>query len=330
MAPKIVVLDGYTTTPLSPGERPAVGQDEVTWEPLEALGDLYVYDRTHPADVLGRCRGAQLVLTNKTRLDQATIECLRGVDYIGVLATGVNVVDTSAAKAAGVPVCNVPGYSTDSVAQHTFALLLELVCRTGEHNAAVRAGRWADGSDFSFTTGRLTELAGKNLGIVGAGDIGQAVARIGYAMGMNILFHSRTRKDLGIPAAWPGLDQLFEQADVVSLHCPLTPQTEGLVSRERLNQMKRSALLINTSRGQLIDETALAQALNAGDIAGAGLDVLSAEPPDADNPLLSATNCIITPHVAWASVAARRRLVQIAAGNVAAFLAGNPQNVVNL
>lgn len=329
MAPRIVVLDGYTTTPLSPGQQPAQGEDEVTWQPIESLGEVTVHDRTEPPQVVDRCADASIVLTNKTKLDANTLATLQGVKYIGVLATGFNVVDTAAAKDAGITVCNVPGYSTDSVAQHTLALLLELVSKVGEHDAAVKAGRWDTCPDFCFTTGRLTELAGKTLGIIGAGDIGQAMARIGYALGMNIMMHSRTRKDIGVPAAWVEVDELFAQADVVSLHCPLTPQTQGLVNAQRLAMMKPSAMLINTSRGPLIDEPALAAALREGKLAGAGLDVLSSEPPSADNPLLRAPNCILTPHIAWASVAARRRLLQIAAANIAAYLDGNPQNVVN-
>lgn len=329
MSQPIVVLDGFTTTPLKPGERPGPGVDEVTWEPLETLGAVKVYDRTPPDAVLGRVGGAGIVLTNKTRLGADTIAAMPGVKYIGVLATGVNVVDVAAATQQGITVCNVPGYSTDSVAQHACALMLELINRVGAHNESVRSGAWSACADFAYTLAPITELAGKTLGIVGAGDIGMAFARIGRALGMNIAIASRTKKDLGMPAEWMSVDALFATADVISLHCPLTPDTDQMVAAGRLASMKRSAILINTGRGQLIDEPALATALANGGIAGAGLDVLSAEPPAADNPLLSAPNCVVTPHIAWASTAARRRLLDIAAGNVSAFLAGNPRNVVS-
>lgn len=329
MSQPIVVLDGFTTTPLKPGERPGAGIDEVTWEPLETLGALKVYDRTAPAEVLDRVGGAGIVLTNKTKLGADAIGAMPGVKYIGVLATGVNVVDVAAATERGITVCNVPGYSTDSVAQHACALLLELVSRVGAHNESVRRGAWSACADFAYTLAPITELAGKTLGIVGAGEIGLAFARIGRALGMKIAIASRTKKDVGMSAHWMSVDALFAESDVVSLHCPLTPDTDQMVDAKRLSMMKRPAILINTGRGQLIDELALAKALAERVIAGAGLDVLSAEPPAADNPLLSAPNCVITPHIAWASTAARRRLLDIAAGNVAAFLEGNPRNVVS-
>lgn len=325
--PKIIVLDGYTTTPL-PADAQA-GDEEVGWKPLAELGELVVHERTAEAEVVGRVGDAGIVLTNKTPIGAAVFEACPGLSYVGVLATGVNVVDLEAAKAHSVVVTNIPGYSAPSVAQHVFALLLELCNRAAEHDRAVHDGRWVGCEDFSFTTGPLIELAGKTLGIVGMGAIGQATARIGHALGMAVVAHSRTEKSLGTPVQWLSVDELFARADVVSLHCPLTPQTHKLVSAARLSSMKPGAYVINTGRGPLIDEAALADALSSGTIAGAGLDVLSSEPPSADNPLLAAPNCIITPHIAWATVASRRRLLQIAADNVSAFLDGTPVNVVS-
>lgn len=324
---KIVVLDGYTTTPLTPGQAPTDGQ--VGWQSLMDLGELTVYPRTAAVDTAKRLGDASITLTNKTPIDRAIFEACPTLKYVGVLATGVNVVDLDAAREHGVTVTNVPGYSTPSVAQHVFALLLELTSRVAEHDAAVHNGRWVNCEDFSFTTGTLVELSGITLGIVGLGAIGQHVARIGHAMGMKIAAHSRTRRDIGVPVDWLGLDDLFEQADAITLHCPLTEQTKGLVHAQRLSRMKRSAYLINTGRGPLIDEAALAEALAMGTIAGAGLDVLSAEPPGADNPLLSAPNCVVTPHIAWASVASRRRLLEIAASNLRGYLNDKPVNVVS-
>ncbi|MGB0766790.1 MAG: D-2-hydroxyacid dehydrogenase [Phycisphaeraceae bacterium] len=324
---RIVVLDGYTTSPLAADAK--TDADEADWSPLASLGELVVHERTAPEQTIERIGDAEIVLTNKTPITEAILQACPGLKYVGVLATGVNVVDLDAAKARGLTVCNVPGYSTHSVAQHVLALLLELTCRVGEHDAAVRAGRWVSCEDFSFTTGRLVELHGKTLGIVGMGAIGQAVARVGAALGMSIAASSRTEKEIGLPAEWLSVDALFAEADVVTLHCPLTAETRGLVDAARLSSMKRSAYLINTGRGPLIDEPALAEALTDGTIAGAGLDVLSSEPPSADNPLLRAPNCVITPHTAWATVASRRRLLQIAADNLRGYLDGQPINVVS-
>ena len=270
------------------------------------------------------------MLTNKTVLGADTIAQLLHVKMIGVLATGVNVVDVAAAKARGIPVCNVPAYSTPGVAQAVFALLLELTNRTGHHDRTVREGRWAACEDFCYWDGELVELAGLTLGIVGYGQIGAAVARVGRAFDMQILANRRS----GAGAVEGGgsyvdLDRLFQKSDVVSLHCPLAPDTKELVNAARLAQMKPTAYLINTARGGLVNEADLATALNAGRIAGAGLDVLSVEPPPAANPLLTARNCVITPHIAWATRAARRRLLAITAANIAAFQAGTPRNVVN-
>ncbi len=326
MPHRIVVLDGFTLTQAVPGQLCPEG--EPAWGAVEALGQLTVYDRTPPDEVAARAAGAGIVLTNKTVLDADTIASLPELKYIGVLATGVNVVDLDAAKRAGVVVTNVPGYSGDAVAQHVFALLLAMTNRVAEHDQSVHDGQWVNSPDFCFMLSPLTELAGKTLGIVGAGDIGQKVAMIGHALGMDILISSRTTKDLGIPAGWAELDDLFKQSDVLTLHCPLTDQTKNMVNAARLSLMKRSAWLVNTARGALIDEAALAEALKQNRIAGAAVDVLSTEPPAADNPLLGAPNCIITPHNAWAAREARHRLVKIAAGNIKAFLDGKPVNAV--
>lgn len=312
---KITILDGWTTNP-----------GDVSWEAVGRLGTLTVHDRTPVADVVSRGAAADCLLTNKVPIDAATIAALPELRYIGVLATGHNIVDGAAARARGIPVCNVPEYSTPNVAQATFALLLELTNRVGHHAATVRAGRWAACPDFCYWDGELVELAGLTLGIVGYGRIGRAVATIGRAFGMRILAHKLS--------PWTGpeaadLDTVLRESDVVSLHCPLTPATAGLIGRERLATMKPTAFLVNTSRGPLIDEAALAEALDAGRLAGAGLDVLSTEPPAPTNPLLTARNCLITPHVAWATRNARRRLIETSAENVRAFLAGQPQNVVN-
>lgn len=312
---RITILDGWTTNP-----------GDLSWGPLEGLGTLSVHDRTAAADVVARGAGADCLLINKVPIDAATIAALPQLRYIGVLATGHNVVDGAAARARGIPVCNVPEYSTPSVVQATFALLLELTNRVGHHAATVRAGRWAAGPDFCYWDGELLELAGLTLGIIGYGRIGRGVAAVGRAFGMRVLAHKLT--------PWTGpeaadLDTLLRDSDVVSLHCPLTPATAGIIGRENIAKMKPTAFLLNTSRGPLIDETALAAALDAGRLAGAGLDVLSSEPPSPANPLLAARNCVITPHVAWATRNARRRLIEASAANLRAFLTGSPQNVVN-
>jgi len=314
-AMNIVILDGFTTNP-----------GDLSWAPVEACGHLTVFDRTEPAEIAARAADADVVLTNKTVLGRDELAALPRVGCIGVLATGVNVVDLAAARERGVPVCNVPEYGTPSVVQATFALLLELTNRVGHHDATVRAGRWSACPDFCYWDGDLVELAGLTLGIVGHGRIGRGVAEVGRAFGMRILTHRRTPD--GDPAH-VDLDQLFRESDVVSLHCPLTPDTRGLVDARRLGLMKSTALLVNTARGSLVDEAALAAALDAGRIAGAGLDVLAVEPPPPTNPLLRARNCVITPHVAWATRNARRRLIETTAANVRAFAAGRPQNVVN-
>jgi glycerate dehydrogenase len=312
---KIVVLDGYTTNP-----------GDISWEPLERCGHCTIHDRTAMGDVVSRAAGADILLTNKTPVPREAIAQLPGLRYIGVLATGFNIVDVVAARERQIPVCNVPEYSTPNVAQATFALLLELTNHTGLHDRTVHEGRWVACPDYCYWEGELVELAGLTLGLVGYGRIAQAVAGIGRAFGMRVV-HSR-RGPTTDPGCVP-LDELLAQSDVVSLHCPLTPQTQGLIDARRLGLMKPTAFLINTSRGPLINEPDLAAALAAGRIAGAGLDVLSVEPPPASNPLLDAPNCIITPHIAWATRNARRRLVDVAAANVRAFVDGRPQHVVN-
>lgn len=317
---KIIILDGFVTNP-----------GDIGWGRLELLGDLTVYDRTAPEDLIARAVGAEILLTNKTVLNRDAISQLPKLRYIGVLATGYNVVDVGAAAEKGVTVTNIPSYSTDSVAQMVFALLLELCIHTSVHNKAVHEGEWADCDDFSFTKSPLLELAGKTMGIIGFGQIGHKVAVIASAMGMKVIAASRGRKALPVIEGfrWAEIPELLSASDVVSLHCPLTPETRGLINKETIGLMKKSAFLINTSRGPVIVEKDLADALNSGRIAGAGLDVLSEEPPEPSNPLLKAANCIITPHIAWATKEARFRLMDIAADNVEAFIRGKPQNMIS-
>ncbi|MDF1536804.1 MAG: D-2-hydroxyacid dehydrogenase [bacterium] len=314
---KIVVLDGYT---LNPGD--------LSWEGLGKLGEVTVHDRTSPDELMDRAVGAEVLLTNKVILDAEAITNLPDLKYVGVLATGYNVVDLEAAAQSGIAVTNVPAYSTDSVAQMVFALLLELINGVGRHSRSVRSGIWSKSPDFSFHEIPLVELSGLTIGIVGYGAIGQGVARIARAMGMKVLVHTRTPgSEEGVQ--YLDLDTLFNESDVVSLHCPLTDKTVGIVNRERLTRMKPSAFLINTARGPLVDEQALADALNAGALAGAGLDVLSVEPPPPGNPLLSARNCVITPHIAWATKAARGRLMGTVVSNLEAWMDGRPVNTVS-
>ncbi|MBN1589986.1 MAG: D-2-hydroxyacid dehydrogenase [Pirellulales bacterium] len=320
---KIVVLDGHT-----------LNSGDLSWETLEALGTCTVYPRTPAAETVARAEGAEIVLTNKTILGQAEIERLAALRYIGVLATGYNVVDVEAATERGITVTNVPAYGTDSVVQMVFAHLMNLTLHVGQHAQAVAEGRWSRSEDFCFWDYPLIELSDMTMGIVGLGRIGQAVARAASAFGMRVLAYdpllgSGSAGDPPEGVEPVDLDRLFRESDVVTLHCPLTPDTERLVDERRLRQMKPTAYLINTGRGPLVDEAALAEALNANRLAGAGVDVLSTEPPPADNPLIGAKNCHITPHIAWATQAARRRLLDTAVKNIKAFLAGNPQNVVN-
>ncbi|MEN8215994.1 MAG: D-2-hydroxyacid dehydrogenase [Pseudomonadota bacterium] len=313
----IVVLDGYT---LNPGD--------LSWAPLQSLGHCEIYERTPPDAVVKRAAHAEIVLTNKTLLTRAVIEQLPKLQYIGVLATGYNVVDLKAARERHIPVTNVPKYSTPSVAQMVFALLLELTRHVGLHAEGVRAGRWSNQADFCYWDKPMIALESLTMGIVGLGAIGQSVAKLAQAFGMSVLAYQHSPKSVdGITCV--DLESLFRRSDVISLHCPLTPKTQHLVNAQRLALMKPSAFLINTSRGPLIDEEALAQALRSGQIAGAGLDVLNIEPPKLDNPLFSLKNCIITPHIAWATQTARQTLLEIAVANIQAFLNGSVQNVVN-
>ncbi len=315
---RLVILDGHT---LNPGD--------LSWKDLESLADVTYYPRTAPGEIVERLRDADAVLTNKVPLTAETFRACPKLRYVGVMATGYNIIDVAAARQGGVTVTNVPGYSTNSVAQVVFALLLEITHHTGHHAARVAAGGWAKSVDFTFWDFPLLELAGQTIGIVGFGEIGQAVGRIAHAFGMKVIYHSRTKKEFTeYPVRAVEMAELFREADVVSLHCPLTPETKQLVSWPLLQTMKRSAILINTARGPLLNEADVARALKEGVIAGAGLDVLSAEPPPADNPLLSASNIFILPHIAWASVAARRRLMHELGENFRSFQAGKPRNVI--
>ncbi len=316
---RIVVLDGFT---LNPGD--------LTWNDLEALGPCTVYDRTAPEDILSRSEGAEILLTNKTILSSDVIEHLPALKYIGVLATGYNVVDVEAADDRRIVVTNVPAYSTPSVAQLVFAHLLNLAHHVGHHAQTVRSGRWACSVDFCYWDTPLIELDSLTMGIIGFGRIGQNAAKLAQAFGMKVIAYDIV-KPLSMPQGcrFVELDDVFRKSDVLTLHCPLTRQTEKIVNSRRLSLMKKTAFLINTGRGPLVDEQALADALNNGTIAGAGLDVLSSEPPKKDNPLLQAKNCFVTPHIAWATQAARRRLMNVVVDNVAAFLEGEPKNVVN-
>lgn len=314
---KIVILDGHT---LNPGD--------LTWGAISQFGETEIYPRTPKDLVVERCKEAQIILTNKTILDRAIISQLPELKFIAVTATGYNVVDVVAAKEYGIPVSNVAGYGAVSVAQHVFALLLELTNQVGVHSNSVKAGEWVNASDWCYWKQPIVELAGLKMGIVGMGQIGTQVAKLADAFGMTVLYHSQSSKDL--PYQQVKLNELFQQSDVISFHCPLTPETDGLLSAERLRTMKPTAYVINTGRGQLVDEQALADALTNKKIAGAAVDVLSTEPPLADNPLLKAPNCLITPHQAWASQASRQRLMDILVENVKCFVEGKPQHVVNL
>lgn len=316
---KIVVLDGYT---LNPGD--------LSWKDLEALGTVKIYDRTHPGEVVERATGAQIVLTNKTVLDGEALSQLPDLKYIGVLATGYNVVNLKAARRQGITVTNIPAYSTDSVAQMVFAHLLNITQRVGHYAEEVASGHWTKQADFSYWNTPLVELAGKTLGVIGLGHTGMATARIALAFGMQVLaYTSKSAAELpaGIRKA-DSLEQVFSDSNVVSLHCPLTETTKNLVNMERLKLMKREAVLINTGRGGLVNETDLAEALEKGLLAAAGVDVLSSEPPVPGHPLVGVKNCFITPHIAWATLEARQRLMGQAVRNIEAFLSGQPINTV--
>lgn len=315
----IVVLDGYT---LNPGD--------LDWTELKSLGDCTLYNRSKPEEVLHRAKDAEIVLTNKVVLSKEILSKMPNVKYIGVLATGYNVVDVAAARERGIIVTNVPAYSTMSVAQLVFALIFEFTHRVRLHADLVRYGAWSLNPDFSFSRGEVIELAGKTMGIIGYGTIGQSVAGIAKSLGMRVIVSTKSpEKYQSTGVSFVDLDTLFTTSDIVSLHCALTDETKHLVNNHRLYQMKEHAIVINTSRGGVIDETALANALNNGRIAGAGLDVLSVEPPPKDHPLLTAKNCVVTPHYAWASSAARKRLMDAVVSNVRAFIDGKPVNVVS-
>jgi glycerate dehydrogenase len=317
----IVILDGYT---VNPGDNP--------WDPIERLGRVEIYDRSTPEQLLERARAADILITNKLAIPADAIEQLPKLKFIAVTATGYDIVNVEAARRRGIPVSNVPVYGTATVAQFTWALILELCHHVGQHSHSVAAGDWACCPDFSYWLTPQIELDGKRLGLVGYGRIGRQVGRIAQAFGMTIAACGRPGYKLlaSDSVAWVTKEQLFAESDIVSLHCPLTPDTRYMVNRALLGHMRRDAFLINTSRGALVNERDLADALRNGQIAGAAVDVVSAEPICRDNPLLSAPNCLITPHMAWTSLAARRRVLQTTAENIAAFLAGHPQNEVAL
>jgi glycerate dehydrogenase len=316
---KIVILDAHTANP-----------GDLSWQPLQDIAPCEIHLRTPVAETVARCRDAAVVITNKAVLNREIIEALPNLRYIGVTATGYNVVDAAAARERGIAVTNVPGYSSPAVAQLVFALLLELTNHVGHHAATVREGRWTACPDFCYWDHPIIELAGRTFGIIGYGDIGSAVGRIASAFGMRVLASKREWKTPPPAGVEPtSIEDIFSQSDVISLHCPLTDATKHLVNAQSLARMKPTAFLINTGRGPLVDEAALAAALNEGRIAGAGLDVLSVEPPKDGNPLFAAKNCLITPHIGWASREARQRLIEATAANLRAFIEGAPVNVVN-
>jgi glycerate dehydrogenase len=316
MTRQIIVADGYT---LNPGD--------LSWDAFRPYGDLKIFDRTPESEMAERCRDAAIIITNKAILSAEILTRLSELRLILVTATGYNIVDSAAARSRGITVCNVPGYGTASVAQHTFALILELTNATGRHARSVANGEWEKAADWSFTLAPVMELYGKKLGIIGMGHIGTQVAGIGKAFGMEVYYHTPHPSDQlpGIPMA---PEEVFATCDVISLHCPLTPSNTGMVNRDMLNRMKKSALLINTSRGRLVDENDLARALKSKQIAGAGLDVLSDEPPAGGNPLIGLPNCLITPHMAWSALEARQRILEVTLANLKAWISGNPVNVV--
>lgn len=317
---KIVVLDGYT---LNPGD--------LSWNGFEESGDLTVYDRTPANKILERSKEAEIIITNKTLLGDNIFSKLPNLKYVGILATGFNTVDIEAARKRGIAVTNIPAYSTNSVAQMTFALLLELCIHVQRHSDSVKAGKWADSVDFCYWDYPLIELAGKTIGIIGFGNIGQKVGDIANVFGMQILASDKSHTDQSKRNnfKWVEIPEVLSNSDFVSIHAPLTSETEGLINMDNLKKMKNSAFLINTSRGPVIDEKDLAAALNEGVIAGAGLDVMAVEPPSHNNPLFKAKNCIITPHISWATKESRSRCMDIAVGNLKSFLAGESVNVVN-
>lgn len=315
---KIVILDAYAANP-----------GDLSWDEFAALGDLTVYDRTAQEDAAARIGDAEVVFINKVRLTDEIFAACPNLKLVSILATGYNIVDLAAAKRRGITVCNVPGYSTRAVVQMTFALLLEICQQVGLHSGAVHTGRWQTCPDFCFWDRPLIELDGKTMGIVGYGAIGSAVGTVAQALGMKLLVTARHEKPVPEGARFVSLPELLAQSDVVSLHCPQTAENARMIDAGALAQIKDGAILLNTARGGLLDEQAVADALRSGKLLAAGMDVVSAEPIRADNPLLTAPNCFLTPHIAWAPLETRRRLQAISAENLRAFLAGKPQNVVN-
>lgn len=319
---KIVVLDGYTENP-----------GDLSWDGFKAIGELTVYDRTSltdPAEAIARIGDAEAVITNKTPLPKSVFDACPNIQYVGVLATGYNVVDVSAAKEKGIPVCNIPTYGTAAVGQFAIALLLEICHHIGHHDKAVHEGRWEHNDDWCFWDYPLIELDGKTMGIIGFGRIGQATGRIAKALGMKVIAYDEYPSDSGRAIGeYVSLDSLLENADVISLHCPLFPATQGIINKDTIAKMKDGVIILNNSRGPLIVEQDLADALSSGKVAAAGLDVVSTEPIKGDNPLLGAKNCLITPHISWAPKESRQRLMDIAVEDLRAFVAGNPINVVN-
>ena len=317
---KIVVLDGY-----------AVNPGDLSWDIIRKFGELEIYDYTAPENTVSRLQGAQIALTNKTVIDAAVMDSCPELKLICVLATGYNVVDCPGAKQRNIPICNVPAYGTDAVAQFTFALLLELCHQVGHHSKAVHDGRWCSNRDFCFWDTPQMELAGKTMGIIGFGRIGRAVGKIAKAMGMQVIAYNRSRCPEGEAiGTYVDLETLLRTADVISLHCPLTEENAGLINRDTLSMMKDGVILLNTARGPLLDEQAVADALSSGKLRGAAVDVVSKEPMERSNPLLTAPNCIITPHMAWAPTESRQRILNITANSIAAFLEGKLINTVNM
>lgn len=319
---KIVILDGYTENP-----------GDLSWAGIEKYGELTVYDRTSLTDesqVIERIGDAELVFTNKTPISAKVIDACPNMKFIGVLATGYNVVDYNYAKEKGIPVCNVPAYGTASVSQFAIALLLEVCHHIGHHSDSVHKGGWENSKDWCYWDYPLIELAGKTLGIIGFGRIGQRTGAVASALGMKVLACDKHRSEEGTKIAeYVELDTLLKSSDVIALHCPLFPDTEKMINKDTIGKMKDGVIIINNSRGQLVNEQDLADALNCGKVAGAGLDVLSTEPVRGDNPLLTAKNCIITPHISWAPAESRQRIMDCSAENLKAFLEGHPRNVVN-
>lgn len=314
----IVILDGHNTNP-----------GDLSWEPIERLGKLTVYDKSEPEEIAERTKDADVVVLCRAPFGAETFAASEQLKMIATLAIGYNTIDLPAANEHGVTVSNVPFYCVDAVAQMTFSLLLELCNNVGKYSALVRSGKWADGENANHTTMPFFELSGKTMGIFGFGTIGKAVAKIASAMNMRVLVNNRTKRELPEGCEWVSREELFAQSDVLSVNCPLTDETRGIIDKALLETMKPTAFLINTARGAVINEQDLADCLNDGTIAGAGLDVMTAEPPEDNNPLLTAKNCYITPHIAWASRDSRTRLIETVASNIEAFLSGNPQNVVN-